>query len=64
VPLDDAFCRLRKFVFIDINIVPTTVNIVLLENLTGSQLVEAFPAFHGTRRFIAAFTRAHHMSLS
>ena len=37
---------------------------VLLEKLTGSQLVKKFPAFHGTRRFITAFTSAHHLSLS
>jgi hypothetical protein len=35
---------------------------VLLEKLTGSQLVKKFPAFYGTRRFITAFTRAHHLS--
>jgi len=29
---------------------------VLLEQLTGLQLVKKFPAFHGTRRFITAFT--------
>ena len=29
---------------------------VLLEKLTGSQLVKKFPAFYKTRRFIAAFT--------
>jgi hypothetical protein len=31
---------------------------VLLEKLTGSQLVQKFPAFFGTRRFITAFTSA------
>ena len=31
---------------------------VLLETLTGFQLVKKFPAFYGTRRFITAFTRA------
>ena len=30
----------------------------LLEKLTGLQLVEKFPAFYGTRRFISLFTRA------
>ena len=30
--------------------------IVLLEQLTGLQLVKKFPAFHGTRRFITALT--------
>ena len=35
-----------------------------LEKLTGSQLVKKFPAFYGNRRFITAFTRARHLSLS
>jgi len=37
---------------------------VLLEKLTGSQLVKKFPAFYGTRKFITVFTSACHMSLS
>ena len=37
---------------------------VLLEQLTGSQLVKKFPTFHRTRRFITAFTSARHLSLS
>ena len=37
---------------------------VLLEKLTGLQLVKKFPAFHGTRRFITAHTSARHLSLS
>ena len=37
---------------------------VLLEKLTGFQLVKKFPAFYGTRKFITAFTNAHHLSLS
>ena len=37
---------------------------VLLEQLTGLQLVKKFPAFHGTRRFIAALTGVRHLSLS
>jgi hypothetical protein len=36
---------------------------VLLEKLTGSQLVKKFPAFYGTRKFITAFTSARHLSL-
>jgi len=36
---------------------------VLLENLTGSQLVKKFPAFYGTRRFITAFTSVCHLFL-
>jgi len=37
---------------------------VLLEKVIGSQLVKKFPAFYENRRFIAAFTRARHPSLS
>jgi len=37
---------------------------VLLENLTGFQLVKKFPAFNGTRKFITALTRASDLSLS
>jgi len=35
---------------------------VLLEKLTGLQLVKEFPAFHGTRRFITAFTSVRELS--
>ena len=35
---------------------------VLLEQLTGLQLVKKFPAFHGTRRFITALTSVCHLS--
>jgi len=37
---------------------------VLLEQLTGLQLVKRFPAFHGTRMFITALTSVRHPSLS
>ena len=37
---------------------------VLLEKLTGLQLVKIFPAFYGTRRFITAFVGARHLSLT
>ena len=37
---------------------------VLLEKLTGLQLVKKFPAFHGTRRFITALTSVGLLSLS
>ena len=36
---------------------------VLLEQLTGLQLVKKFPAFHGTRMFITAFTSVCHLFL-
>ena len=37
---------------------------VLLQKLTGLQIVKKFPAFHRTRRFINALTSVHHLSLS
>ena len=37
---------------------------VVLEQLTGLQLVKKFPAFHGTPRFITALTSVRHLSLS
>ena len=37
---------------------------VLLQKLTGLQLVKKFPAFHGTRRFITALTSVRHLALS
>jgi len=37
---------------------------VLLEKLTGLQLVKKFPIFHGTRRFITALTSVRHLALS
>ena len=37
---------------------------VLLEKLTGFQLVKKFLVFYGTRRFITAFTKVRHLSLS
>ena len=37
---------------------------VLIEQLTGLQLVKKFPAFHGTRRFITALKSVRHLSLS
>ena len=36
---------------------------VLLEKLTGSQLVKKLPAFYVTRRFITSFTSARYLSL-
>jgi len=37
---------------------------VLLEKLTGLQLVKKSPALHGNRRFITALTSVRHLSLS
>jgi hypothetical protein len=37
---------------------------VLPEKLKRPKLLKKFLAFYGTRRFITAFTRARHLSLS
>jgi hypothetical protein len=37
---------------------------VLPEKLTGPQLLKKFPAFYGTLRYITAFTKARHLSIS
>ena len=37
---------------------------VLLEKLTGLQLVKKFPAFYGTRKLVTALTSVRHLSLS
>jgi hypothetical protein len=37
---------------------------ILLEKLTGFQLVKKFPAFYGTRRVVTSFTSSRHLSLS
>ena len=37
---------------------------VLLEKLTGLQLVKKFPAIHGTQKFITALTSVRQLSLS
>ena len=50
------------FIFLDTYFTPRCR--VLLEKLTGLQLVKKFPAFYGTRRFITAFTSFRHPSLS
>jgi hypothetical protein len=42
----------------------TPYSTVLLEKLTGLQLVKKFPAFYGTSEFITAFTSVRHLSLS
>jgi len=42
----------------------TPWNRVLLGKLTSLQLVEKFPAFYGTQRFITAFISAHYLFLS
>ena len=51
-------------ILLDITYLLTPWCRVLLEQLTGSQLVKKFPAFHGTRRFITALTCIRQLSLS
>jgi len=47
-----------------VTVYSTPCSTVLLEKVTVFQLINKFPAFYGTRRFIAAFTRARHLFLS
>jgi hypothetical protein len=42
----------------------TPWNRVLPEKLKRPELLKKFPAFYGTRRFMAVFITAHHQSLS
>jgi hypothetical protein len=52
----------RSICFINNSITP--MSRILPKKLTGVMLVRKFSAFYGTRRFITAFTRARHLSLS
>ena len=56
-----AINRLKYFTYNTYLLAP--LSRVLLENLTGSQLVKKFSAFYGTRSFITAFTTARHLSI-
>ena len=47
-----------------LNYLLTPCRKVLLEKLTGFQLVKKFSTFYGNRRFITAFTSARQLSLS
>jgi len=59
------FCFLLNYLLTSLlTYLLTPCSRVLLEKLTVSQLVKKFFAFYGTRRFITAFTSAHHLSLS
>ena len=59
----ERFSHLRKSAYL-LTYLPTPWCRVLIEKLTGLQLVKTFPAFHGTRRFITALTSVRHLSLS
>jgi hypothetical protein len=52
-----AFCKMGTGSF------PGVKCRVLLEQLTGLQLVKKFPSFHGTRRFISALTSVRQLSI-
>jgi hypothetical protein len=54
----------RKSPSIHKNYLLTPWSRVLPEKLKRPELLKKFPAFYGTRRFIIAFTRARHLSLS
>jgi hypothetical protein len=62
-----ALPDLRITKFLDLSIVTyilTSCSRVLLEKLTGFQLVKKLPAFYRTPSFITAFTSARHLSVS
>jgi hypothetical protein len=55
--------KIGNLIFL-LSLVLTPHSTVLLEKLTGLQQVKKFPAFYGTRTFIAASTSACQMSVS
>ena len=56
-------CRVRTLTYL-LTYLLTPWCRVLLEKLTGLQLVKKFPAFYGIRRFITVLTSVRHLSLS
>ena len=58
-----TYILIYLFIYL-LNYLLTPWSRVLLEKPTGCQLVNKFPAFYGTRRFITAFTNARQLSLS
>ena len=63
-----TYCTLRVLLFLQkldcFSYLLTPWCRVLLEKLTGLQLVKKFPAFYGTRSFITALTSVRQLSLS
>jgi hypothetical protein len=59
-----GFFLLHTFPAVRVCCLLTPCSRVLLEKLTGLQLVKKFPAFYGTRRFFTALTSPRHLSLS
>jgi hypothetical protein len=55
---------LRVYLITLIHLLTHSLSSALLEKLPIVQPLKNFPAFYGTRRFITAFTRALHWSLS
>ena len=53
-----------RFLLIVVTYLLTAWSRVLLDELTGCQLVKKFPTFYGNQWFITAFTSARHLSLS
>jgi hypothetical protein len=53
-----------RYLYIQLHTLLTPWCRVLLQKLTGLQLVKKFPAFYGTRRFITALISLRHPSLS
>ena len=64
IPYSNVYCICVDIAYIILNYLLTPWCRVLLEKLTGLQLVKKFPAFHGTRRLITALTSVRHLSLS
>ena len=62
--LSRSYFNERRKLFEDITYLLTPWCRVLLEKLTGLQVLKKFPAFHGTRRFITAHTSVRHLPLS
>jgi len=57
-------CRLCSFYHYSLCHLLTPWSRILLEKLTGFQLVKKFPAFYETWKFIKALTSARHLFLS
>jgi hypothetical protein len=62
--MEEVQCVLKVTVTYLLTYLHTLWSRVLLENLTGPQLVKKFAAFYGTRRLITALESARQLSLS
>jgi hypothetical protein len=59
-----VYLKLPSWRLITLTYLLTPWSRILLEKLTGFQIVKKFPASYGTRRFITAFACAHNLSFS